>query len=175
MRHIAISLLLAMLAAPALASEGGCSGSSGLAPAVSALAQQTNATRAARGQAQLRVDAKLSQVAQRHACDLARRQVVSHRDSKGRKPMARVKGAGFRACFSAENVAQGTKSAGGTVKAWQGSAGHARNQQDPRAKSMGFGVAEGADGRLYWVGLYAARCVAQETRAAARRVRPFRW
>lgn len=174
MRHIAIASLLAMLAAPALASEGGCS-SSGLAPMISALGQQTNATRAARGQTQLRVDPQLSQVAQRHACDLARRQVVSHRDSQGRKPLARVKGAGFRACFSAENIAQGTKSAGGTVKAWQGSVGHARNQQDPRAKSMGFGVAEGADGRLYWVGLYAARCAVQEARAAAGKVQPFRW
>ena len=173
MRHIAFSLLMAMLATPALASEGGCR--SGLASAVSTLAQQTNATRAARGQAQLRVDPQLNQVAQRHACDLARRQVVSHRDGQGRKPLARVKSAGFRACFSAENIAQGTKSAGGTVKAWQGSAGHARNQQDPRAKSMGFGVAQGADGRLYWVGIYAARCVAREARAAADRVQPFRW
>lgn len=163
-----------MLATPVLASDGGCD-SSQVAPTVSALGQQTNDSRSARGQSRLRLDPQLNQVAQRHACDLARRQAVSHKDRQGRKPLARVKGAGFAACFSAENVAQGTPSAGVTVGAWQKSPGHARNQQDPRARSMGFGVARGADGLLYWVGLYAARCDARTAEAGSGRVQPFHW
>lgn len=142
---------------------------------VSAMGQKTNETRVARGQAQLHIDPQLSQVAQRHACDLAGRQRLSHQDQQGRKPLARVKRAGFKACFSAENIAQGTRNAGVTVKAWQSSAGHARNQQDPRAKSMGFGVARGADGLLYWVGVYAARCKQQQAKAAPGKLQPFSW
>lgn len=90
--------------------------------------------------------------------------------------MARIKRAGFAACFSAENVAMGTASAAGTVGSWQKSRGHAQNQQDPRANAMGFGVARGADDRLYWVGVYAADC-RRKAAAGTQNVgfRPFKW
>ncbi|MFV0300917.1 MAG: CAP domain-containing protein [Paracoccus sp. (in: a-proteobacteria)] len=160
-----------MLAGPALASGEDCD-SNGPGQTVLTLARQTNETRAARGRPGLAIDAQLNLAAQHHACDLARRQVISHRDRQGREPLARVRTAGFPACFSAENLAQGTKSPGITVSAWQKSAGHARNQQNPRARSMGFGVARAVDGRLYWVGLYAARCGMERAEGG---IRPFRW
>lgn len=160
---------------PALAAEGSCN-SGAVADLVSALGKQTNQLRANQGKAHLQIDPRLSHAAQRHACDLARRQTVSHRDGMGRRPMARIKSAGFRACFSAENVAQATASPGATVRAWQSSAGHAQNQQDPRAQAMGFGVAKGADGHLYWVGVYASDCQSQmASNRSTKGLRPFKW
>lgn len=159
----------------ALASEGACN-TGAVAHLVSALGKETNQMRANQGQARLQIDPRLSLAAQRHACDLARRQTVSHRDGMGRRPMSRIKNAGFRACFSAENVAQATATPGATLRAWQSSAGHASNQQDPRAQAMGFGVAKGADGHLYWVGVYAADCQSQmASNRSTKGLRPFEW
>lgn len=175
MRIIFFLVLMALYSGPALATETGCD-MRDISQMINQLGQQTNQLRAARQQHQLRPDERLNRAAQRHACDLARRQVVSHRDAQGLRPRARIERAGFSACFSAENVALGTVSAANTVGSWQKSPGHARNQQDRRARSMGFGVARGADGRLYWVGLYADDCrqrAAGQKRATG--FRPFSW
>lgn len=175
MRHAFLLVLMTLYSGPALATEPGCD-TRNISPIIAQLAQQTNRLRAARHQHELQPDNRLNQAAQRHACDLARRKTVSHRDAQGRRPKARIESAGFSACFSAENLALGTISAASTVASWQKSAGHARNQQDARARSMGFGVARGGDGRLYWVGLYADDCrqrTAIQNRAG--KLRPFSW
>ncbi|TRW98198.1 CAP domain-containing protein [Paracoccus sp. M683] len=176
MRIFAISLLITLFGAPAMAAASNCDVKD-LGAVVATLGQQTNQTRAARGQQELRIDRRLNAAAQRHACDLARRQAVSHRSGNGARPMGRIRNAGFRACFSAENVAQGTKSADLTVRAWQSSASHARNQHDPRARAMGFGVARDGNGQLYWVGVYATDCrnVAGVQEQSNARIRPFSW
>ncbi|MDO5612831.1 MAG: CAP domain-containing protein [Paracoccus sp. (in: a-proteobacteria)] len=122
------------------------------------LGRATNAMRGQTGTRPLAIEAALSRVAQDHACDLARRSTVSHRDGSGRLPMQRLRRAGLTVCYSAENVAMGTADAAGTVAAWQTSPGHARNQQSARARAMGVGVARGQDGRLLWVALYVAGC-----------------
>ena len=161
-----VLLIIAMMLTPqaVLAGARACAPPA-LPQMVGSLAAETNALRAARGHDALRLDGRLSQAAQRHACDIARRAVVTHRDAAGRRPLARVKRAGFRACFTAENVAMGSPDPGRTVQAWQASTGHARNQHDPRARSMGFGVARDADGRLWWVALYASACEKVSRRA----------
>lgn len=173
MRGILGMLAVMVMSQPGFASGTGCV-ATGMDHLISALAQQTNQARSASGQAPLSVDMRLNKAAQRHACDLARRQTVSHRDRLGRRSMARVKRAGFRACFSAENVAMGTNNPRYTVGAWQGSPGHARNQQDPRARAMGFGVAKDGNGHLYWVGLYATTCQVMTAQRQSG-LRPFAW
>lgn len=125
---------------------------------IAALGQATNLVRHTKGRKNLYLDERLSQVAQHHACDLAARNAISHTDAKGRTPMKRLRKTGFPACFSAENVAWGTKHASPTIAAWQQSPSHRVNQESPKATLMGFGQARGADGRLYWVGLYATPC-----------------
>lgn len=175
MRYVLMAMIIVLFASRAFATGTDCE--TGAATAlVATLAQQTNHARARKGAAPLQLDARLNRAAQRHACDLARRQVASHRGMTGSRPMARIRKAGFRACFSAENVAQGTTTVQHTIGAWSASPGHARNQQDPRAKAMGFGAAKGRDGRLYWVGLYATNC--HDQRAAQNPttgMRPFSW
>ncbi|MDO5704469.1 MAG: CAP domain-containing protein [Paracoccus sp. (in: a-proteobacteria)] len=122
------------------------------------LGRITNAMREQIGSGPLTIEAALSRVAQDHACDLAQRGTVSHRDGAGRKPMQRLRRAGLTVCYSAENVAMGTPDAHKTVAAWQTSVSHARNQQTTRARAMGIGVARGQDGQLWWVALYVAGC-----------------
>ena len=122
------------------------------------LGRATNALRAGAGLPPLTMHERLARAAQAHACDLAARQQISHQDRQGRLPMKRLRIAGFAACFSAENLAMGLPDAAVTVRSWQASPRHARNQQDARARVMGFGVARGPKGRLWWVGVYAAPC-----------------
>ena len=152
-------MLIALLWLPqaVMAAARGCAPPA-LPQMIGSLAEATNSLRQSRGRDALRLDRRLSRAAQAHACDIARRAVVTHQDAAGRRPMARVKRAGFRACFAAENVAMGSPDPGLTVQAWQSSKGHATNHQDPRARAMGFGVARDNNGRLWWVGVYASPC-----------------
>lgn len=157
MRLVLLLIALMLPSQAVLAAERGCAPPA-LPQMVGSLAQATNALRMSRGHDALRLDGRLSRAAQRHACDIARRATVTHLDAAGRRPLARVKRSGFRACFTAENVAMGSPDPHQTVQAWQSSRGHARNQHDPRARSIGFGVARDGDGRLWWVGVYASAC-----------------
>lgn len=122
------------------------------------MAQATNAMRARSGRPPLHIDPVLTRTAQKHACDIAARQTITHSDARGRLPMKRLKSMGYRACFTAENLAMGMPAANATIVAWQNSPKHAQNHQDVRARAMGFGVARGPKGRLWWVGLYATSC-----------------
>lgn len=147
--------LFALFLAPA--AGAGCTPGDG--PVLAAdLGRATNALCQRTGAAPVGVEHGLNRVAQAHACDLARRGAISHRDAAGRMPMQRLRRAGMTVCYSAENVAAGTPDGAGTVAAWQTSPGHARNQANPRARAMGVGIARGADGRLWWVALYVAGC-----------------
>ncbi|MFD1883295.1 CAP domain-containing protein [Paracoccus pacificus] len=119
---------------------------------------RTNASRRAAGLAPLVEDPRLSRVALRHACAIAEIGRLEHRGPRGLTPMKRVRAAGFNACFTAENLAAGLYDARRAVAAWQASDGHRRNMMDRRARQAGFGFVHGADGRVWWVGIYAAGC-----------------
>lgn len=135
-----------------------CATSGTVTDTTKSLAQATNALRSRHGAEALPLDTRLNRVAQAHACDIARKGKISHTGSNGSMPINRVKRIGYRACFVAENLAMGTMNAGKTVTAWQDLPGHARNQNDKRAKAMGFGFAHDTAGRPFWVGVYAAPC-----------------
>ena len=153
MLKVLAAMMMVLWASPGLA----CSADGGGA-ALAELAAATNALRARQGGRPLALDPALMRTAQRHACDIARRQVVTHQDAQGRRPMKRLSRDGFRACFAAENVAMGLPGPGATVAAWQASPHHAQNHHDRRASVMGFGVARDPGGRIWWVGLYATSC-----------------
>ncbi|WP_233253563.1 CAP domain-containing protein [Paracoccus binzhouensis] len=122
-----------------------------------AAAQATNATRRARGLPALKPNADLAAAAARHACDMARRGVMSHRGSNTRGPMQRLKKAGYRPSIAAENIAAGPFTQERVLREWVRSSGHLANILIPQVRHYGIGKAVGADGRtVYWAAVYSA-------------------
>ncbi len=114
-----------------------------------------NAERARSGRAPLLLDPALSQVAQAHACDMARRGYFSHTSPDGRSMMGRARQAGLSGyCSIGENIAQGHSDVPSAMASWLRSDGHRRNILDRAFTHAGFGRAPGA----YWVQLYAGAC-----------------
>ena len=109
---------------------------------------------------QLSLRADLSEVAQAHAVDMARRSYLSHVNPEGRNPLDRAQDAGldgFR--LLAENIgATGVRADPhlAVVEEWLLSPDHRENLLHPAFNSTGLGVATTADGRTIYVQLYAA-------------------
>ncbi|MDO5603692.1 MAG: CAP domain-containing protein [Paracoccus sp. (in: a-proteobacteria)] len=118
---------------------------------------QHNRLRAQQGMAPLRHDPLLSDLAAQHACDMARRGVVTHRGADGASAGQRARRGGYAWLAIAENLAAGRIGAGGAAAAWHASPGHLANVTDRRMRDYGIGFAVAADGRTtYWAALYAA-------------------
>ncbi|MDK6813244.1 CAP domain-containing protein [Corynebacterium sp. UMB6689] len=126
------------------------SGPAAPAPRASASVQgiikQTNAQRVANGLAPLRVDTNLTNLAQDWANTLSRDGKTRHRPNYWTHYPAGLPAGG-------ENVLQAWSdySDARVVQLWMDSPGHRRNLLDPRATSVGIGMAIGADGKLYAV------------------------
>jgi uncharacterized protein YkwD len=117
----------------------------------------TNATRRARGLVPLRANAELAVVAARHACDMARRGVMSHTGSRTRGPMQRLKNEGYRPRIAAENIAAGPFTQQRVLQEWTRSSGHLANILIPQIRHYGIGRAVGADGKtVFWTAVYSA-------------------
>lgn len=120
------------------------------APSTSAsiqgLINQTNAHRKANGLAPLRVDANLTNLAQDWANTLSRDGVTRHRPNYWTYYPANLPAGG-------ENVLQAWTdySDARLVQLWMDSPGHRKNLLDPRAKSVGIGLATTPEGKLYAV------------------------
>lgn len=122
-----------------------------------AAAAVTNATRKARGLAPLRANAELAEVAARHACDMARRGVMSHRGSSTKGPMQRLKNDGYRPSIAAENIAAGPFTQDRVLLEWSRSSGHLANILLPQVRHYGIGKAIGTDGKtVFWAAVYSA-------------------
>jgi uncharacterized protein YkwD len=96
---------------------------------------------------------QLSNAAQKHAEDMARNNYFSHTGQNGSEHYNRIKDAGYKACYSAENIAFGQKTTTEVMKAWMNSPGHRANNLSPRAKEFGLG----RSGNI-WVLLFGAGC-----------------
>lgn len=116
------------------------------AASVQGLINQTNAQRVANGLAPLRVDPNLSRLAQDWANTISRDGVIRHRPNYWTHYPAGLPAGG-------ENVLQAWNdySDARLVQLWMDSPGHRKNLLDPRAKSVGIGMATSADGKLYAV------------------------
>lgn len=130
----------------------------GLAPA--ATTQQnvfilTNNHRRANGRRDVRYNASLTSACQRHAEDMARRNVLSHAGSDGSNGGQRISRAGFRWSSWGENLAVGQTSSSAVVAAWMNSAGHRANILNWRFQWMGVGIAYG-HGRIWWCAVLAS-------------------
>ena len=115
--------------------------------------QRYKSFRVQQGLPRVQADSRLTRAARRHASDMARRGFFGHRGSDGTKPSDRVKSAGFRPCYTAENIGQGPFNEAQIFDAWVRSYGHRANMV--RRGNTRYGVAEVGG---YWVMVMAEPC-----------------
>ena len=95
----------------------------------------------------------LATAAQMHAEDMDRNHYFSHTGLNGSTHKRRIKDTGYTACYTAENIAVGQRTAADVIKAWMNSPGHRKNNLSHRAQEYGIGKA----GKV-WVLVLAAGC-----------------
>lgn len=140
MRLVILSILFAILAGAAAAD----------ARALAAV----NGERSSKGRATLSYDNRLEAAARAHARDMATRGFMSHTGSDGSTLAKRLKRAGYKYCFGAENIAVGQTSLSSAMAAWMKSGGHRKNILTRKAQSMGFARAQGNR----WVLVLGSKC-----------------
>lgn len=86
---------------------------------------------------------KLQQAAEAHANDMRAKGFFSHTGSNGSTVGKRVRKAGYRFCWVAENIAKGQKSLDEVMHSWVTSPGHLKNMVHPRASDYGLARVEG--------------------------------
>jgi uncharacterized protein YkwD len=125
--------------------------------------KHVNLQRAMNGVAPLAVNAPLSEAAQKHAEDMARRDFVDHQSPDGRALQDRIARVGYPWRVIAENLAAGLSSPESTVESWMTSPGHRDNMlsRDYLEAGIGYAVPSGEGKRPryrhYWVVVFGAR------------------
>ena len=147
-----LATALALSAAPA----AGCAVPGDLRALRSAVLSGYNLERARSGLSALRPSLPLEEAAQAHACDLARRQQISHRSGLFGTLPRRLRRAGYAYSMANENLAAGQTGPAQAMRGWMASPAHRANVLAPAARDLGVGVALAAGGRLYWVSVAAA-------------------
>lgn len=105
----------------------------------------------------LGVSRKLTDAAEQHAHDMARRKYFEHRGSDGSEPRDRVRRSGYQWRLTGENIAFGPESAEEVVAGWLHSPGHCANIMEPKFRDIGIGLAVGKKrGQIYWVQEFGA-------------------
>jgi uncharacterized protein YkwD len=128
----------------------------GSTSAASELASLTNAERRQAGLPTLTVSPSLMRAAQLHANQMASLGQMAHSIPGARypEPQDRLAAVGYRWQAYAENVAYGQGSPSSAVSSWMGSSGHRANILNPGLTEIGAAVANGSDGRPYWVQVF---------------------
>jgi uncharacterized protein YkwD len=120
--------------------------------------RQTNLARVANKCAPLKMDTHLLAAARLHSADMAQNDYFSHTSLDGKGPDARMKAAGYDISGGwAENIAEGYPTPNAVMSAWLGSPGHKQNIVNCAMKSIGVGIAAGANGALYWTQDFGGR------------------
>lgn len=126
---------------------------------VSAALARTNAVRREAGLAPLTANPVLQRVAEKHACDMARRGLMTHAGSRTTGPLARAKQEGYRPRVISENIAAGAPgrfTLSGTLEQWALSPKHRANITIAQMQDFGIGHAVAADGKAtFWTAVYA--------------------
>jgi uncharacterized protein YkwD len=143
------------MAAPASAAGAGACASASASPAKTpkpAMVRATlcvlNAERARYRLRPLRLDARLSKAARRHARDMARRKYFSHDSLAGGSFVDRIRRVGYlrgaRRWSVGENLAWGTHGRStpmAVTRMWMASPGHRANILSPSFREIGIGLA----------------------------------
>lgn len=125
--------------------------------------KHVNQHRAMNGATPLAMNARLSDAAQKHSEDMARRDFLDHRSPDGRALQDRVASVGYPWRAIAENLAAGMSSPESTVQSWMTSPGHRDNMlsRDYLEAGIGYAVPEEGGKRPryshYWVVVFGAR------------------
>lgn len=135
----------------------GCAVPSNANQLAGAIAQGLNAQRRANGLRALNFNPRLSESAQVHACDMARRNFFDHRGSDGSNVQNRARRVGYRDCLIAENLAWGYPEPSTIITGWMNSPGHRRNMLLRDVREFGIGITQGPRGP-YWVLVVAKGC-----------------
>ncbi|HEY9842808.1 MAG: CAP domain-containing protein [Candidatus Sericytochromatia bacterium] len=114
----------------------------------------TNLERSRAGLPALSLDPRLSQAAQQQAWSMASsgqfKQVID-----GQGPAERVSATGYRWSTVGENIAMDSASPADVLAGWMRTDGHKANLLGISYTEMGVGFAIAADGRPYWVQIFA--------------------
>ena len=127
------------------------------------LLREVNTHRALNGVSPLRLNAKLTAAAQKHAENMARGGFFDHHSPNGRGFKERVSSQGYRWQIISENLSAGLVSPRDTSDAWMTSPDHRDNMLNRYFDEAGIGYfrpyAEGKRPQYphYWVMLFAAR------------------
>lgn len=125
--------------------------------------KHVNQHRAMNGATPLAMNARLSDAAQKHSEDMARRDFVDHRSPDGRALQDRVASVGYPWRAIAENLAAGMSSPESTVQSWMTSPSHRDNMLSRDYLEVGIGYAVPQEGGKqpryshYWVVVFGAR------------------
>lgn len=105
----------------------------------------------------LRLNATLTQAAQRHAEDMATHRRMQHAGSDGSTPAQRITRQGYRWKVVGENVAAGPGAAQEVVAGWLHSPGHCANIMSPAFREMGVAFAINTHDQyaVYWAQSFA--------------------
>lgn len=148
----AIALALAAVLSPMLpAVAAACSMPGNLSALRADLVQRVNAERRKAGLPALSLSGQLSEAAQGHACDNARRDKLTHRGSDGSSFGQRIKRTGYSYRTANENVGVGMRDPANAVQWWMNSAQHRDNILSRRTREMGVGIAYSTGKRSHWV------------------------
>ncbi len=111
-----------------------------------------NIYRAQKGLSPVKLNAKLTAAATKHAEDLARNDRLSHYGSDGSDAWERVQRTGYPARRAAENVGRGQRTLGEILDGWQKSRDHNANLLLADADEMGIAMAYNPDTQFktYW-------------------------
>lgn len=151
MRRIALAPALALaLCLPFGAAAATCQTPANIASLRAEVIGLANSQRKAKGLQPLSEHPALTEAAQSHACDNAATLRMSHEGSDGSTLPARMDRAGYGFREVAENVATGYFDAPSVMSGWMASKGHRRNILGRGLQDIGIGIAQGADGQLYW-------------------------
>ncbi len=127
-----------------------------LPKAEAAIIEQTNAFRAENKLQATHYQATLTKAARDYAKFLAAAPIFSH-EADGRRPIDRIKAAGYKPCTSAENLAmishprgfETLELVGLMVEAWKNSPGHRKNMLLGPVTETGVGVVKAAGSEKY--------------------------
>lgn len=100
---------------------------------------------------QVKWSKRISEVAQAHSEDMARRGKLDHYSANGDGPGARLRKAGYRWSFYTENVAQGNLTPQQVMELWMKSPAHCANIMNDRVNEVGIGHSG-----TYWTLLFGS-------------------
>lgn len=132
--------------------------------AEAAIIDQTNAFRKAEGLGPVKGEPLLTRAAREYAHFLAAAPLFSH-EADGRRPVDRIKAAGYQPCSSAENLAWHSDTRGfetmqlaiANVEGWKGSPGHRKNMLMEHATETGVAIVKARREEKYFAVQLLAR------------------